>query len=362
MQRSLPTPQAVVIFADESAEWCVAGLRQIDRNRLAAEEYFRDRQIATPPITINSLGEGPILALSTRVVPARHSLPGLLLDAAEIGASESIHAKFREQEWLFLDEKSTVARATDLLLTRTGKSQDGFISRYLNRPLSRALSRLLVRTSLRPNHVTLLLMLLPVAGALLFLRGDYLGFAFGAVLFQLHSMLDGCDGEIARVKYLESDAGRKLDEVCDRLSTMLYAIALGLGLAHPFYLVEGISAALFIGVFETLLTRTKIDDHIPARDARYGEYLRANRETFNHGDQLKLWLIRRTGLLSLGNGAARFFGELTKRDVFNFVFMLLALCGLAAWVLHLIAFSACLIAVLALKELFAPTVDANSAT
>ncbi len=364
MQQAHLTPQAVVIFADETAEWRVAGLRQIDRIKLAAADYFRREKIAAPYLELTSLGDGPVLALSTRVVPDRNFLPGLIIDANELRASEpdAINAKFRGGSWLYLEQKSDLPRATYQLLTGTGKSQDGIISRYLNRPLSRALSRLLLRTSLRPSQITLLLMALPLAGALFLLRGDYLGFSTGAIFFQVHSALDGCDGEIARIKYLESESGRKLDEVCDRLSTMLYAIALGFGLGYPFYVVEGIGAALFIGVAETFLTRTKIEDDPAAGDDRYRSYVRAQRHTFNHGDQLKLWLIRQTGLLSLGDRAARIFGELTKRDVFNFVFMLLALCGLAAWVLHIIAFSAFLIAVLALKELFTSAIGANSNT
>ena len=76
---------------------------------------------------------------------------------------------------------------------------------------------------------------------------------------------------------------------------------------------------------------------------------------------MKLWLIKHTGVLSFGEGATSFFGELTKRDVFNFSFMLLAVCGLASWVLHIIALCAGAVLVLAIKEMLAPTLDANSA-
>lgn len=362
MQQAHLTPQAVVVFADETAEWRVAGLRQIDRIKFATADYFRREGIAAPYRELGSLGDGPVLALSTRVVPQRNSIPGLLIDAAELHVPpKAVMEQFRGGNWFYLEKKSDLPRATEQLLTGTGKSQDGVISRCLNRPLSRALSRLLVRTSLRPNQITLGLMALPLAGVLFLLRGDYFDFALGAILFQLHSALDGCDGEVARVKYLESESGRKLDEVCDRLSTMLYAVALGFGLGSPFYVFEGVGAALLIGVAETFLTRTRIDDDAAVSEGRYREYVRANRQSFNHGDQLKLWLIKHVGLLSLGDGAVRIFGEATKRDVFNFVFLLLALCGLAGCILHLIAFSAFLIAALALKELFTSALGAKSA-
>ena len=363
-------PTAVVIFADESADWIVAGLRQIDRVERAAHAYFRRAGAAAPRSVVvrakdararlDSLGNTRVLLLSTRLVPARNFQP-LLVPASEARAKLPTAAS--AGNWDYLTSPADCARAADHLFARTTKPQDGVVSRYLNRPLSRGLSRLLVRTPLSPNALTLLLMLLPLAGASFLIRGDYLGFAIGAIFFQIHSALDGCDGEMARVKYLESAAGAQLDAVCDRCSTLLFALALGAGLARQTgfwpYLAEGLAAALFIGVAETFLTRQEIEPEV-APD-RYGDFLTAHRESFNQGDQLKLWIIRRTGLLSLGDGATKFFGQLTKRDVFNFVFMLLALCGLAAWVLHILALCACVILMLALKELFAPTPSANSA-
>ena len=370
MQPGSSSPRAIVIYADETADWQVAGLRQIDRLQCA----LRDAGLAEPaPLllspedNLDSLGEGNVLVLNTRLVLGRDfakKFHTLVFEAAQLRADRALLLeKLRSSEWPYLMERSDIPAAAARLFDRTGKPQDGIISRFLNRPISRAVSQLLARTPITANQLTVLLMLLPLAGALLLGRGDYLGFALGAILFQVHSALDGCDGEIARVKYLESEAGAKLDQICDRLSTLLFAIALGLGLTRATgawsYLAEGISAAIFIGVAETYLTRDKIADELPAD--RYGNFLSDHRASFNQGDQLKLWLIRNTGLLSLGEGAASLFGQLTKRDVFNFVFMVLAICGLAAWVLHILAFSACLILVLALNELFAPALGAKSA-
>jgi phosphatidylglycerophosphate synthase len=366
----LTIPQAIVILADETADWTVAGLRQIDRVNLAARDYFRRTGMAAPePLIIHandavrqldSLGQTRVLLLSTRLVPARKFQP-LIVPASE--ALSYLPVKSDPENWHYLASGADIARAARSLFSSTGKSQDGVVSRYLNRPLSRGLSRLLVRTPVSPNDVTLLLMLLPLAGAWLLIRGDYLGFAIGAVLFQIHSALDGCDGEIARAKYLESEAGAKLDALCDRFSTLLFAIALGGGLFRQSgswpYLVEGLAAALCIGVVETFLTRHEIEKQ--SAPDRYGNFLAAHRQSFNQGDQLKLWMIKHTGLLSLGDGAAGLFSQLTKRDVFNFVFMLLALCGFAAWVLHILAFCACAILALSLKELLAPALDVNSA-
>ncbi len=369
MQASQPIPQSVVIFADETAEWVVAGLRQIDRVTLAARDYFYCLGILAPePLIVHaedahgqlhSLGKRPVLLLSTRLVPARQFRP-LIVAANDV--LSNLPTKSDPGNWYYLASKADIAPAEHSLFSSAGKSQDGVVARCLNRPLSRGLSRLLVRTAISPNELTLCLTLLPLAGAALLIRGDYFGFAIGAVFFQIHSALDGCDGEIARVKYLESEAGAKLDALCDRFSTLLFAVALGAGLSRQsgswIFLAEGLVAALCIGIVETFLTRHEIEKQTAPN--RYGTFLTAHRESFNQGDQLKLWMIKHTGLLSLGEGATALFSQLTKRDVFNFVFMVLALCSLAAWVLHILAFCACAILVLGLKELVAPTLDVNS--
>ncbi len=417
----------ILIFADESSEWRCAGLRQIDRLLLDLNESLGGADDVYPvPVCIswvaahsrNSSLQGVkltrlfvtedfaqfstqmrgddacVAVLSTRLVPNRDSAarswligndgPALLLSGATFTNDDAQKKQLLEQareteraawertqkfpeasSWFYLESASELKTCEDRLLRGTGKSQDGFVSRVFNRPISRAVSKRLVRLPLLPNHWTLLLMTIPLLGATFLLRGDYFGFALGAILFQLHSALDGCDGEIARVKYQESASGRKLDQVCDRSATLIYAVCLGIGLSHQpgitdgmrwFYGLEGMLAATLIGVSETLLTRTPMDQDpsLFENDDRYPQYVRANRQSFNQGDQLKLWMIKNSGMLFAGERATSVFAEATKRDVFNFGFMILALCGRASWILHILAVSGCAIMVLMLKNMFVP--------
>src|SRR5205085_5756331 len=56
--------------------------------------------------------------------------------------------------WRFVKTAADLASSTDELLSRTGKSQDGMVSRYLNRPLSRTVSRYLLRFDVAPTALT----------------------------------------------------------------------------------------------------------------------------------------------------------------------------------------------------------------
>ena len=58
-----------------------------------------------------------------------------------------------------------------------------------------------------------------------------LGAVLGSLLVQLQSILDGCDGEIARLKFKSSKVGEWLDNILDDQVNVGYGI--GLGFAAP---------------------------------------------------------------------------------------------------------------------------------
>ena len=112
------------------------------------------------------------------------------------------------------------------------KPQDGFVSRFLNRPISSRITGLVVKFPIYPSAFTASIFVLPIAAGVFLLRGNYLGVLIGAAIFQVFSILDGCDGEIARARNLESKFGERLDNVCDFLGSLIYVLALGSGLRH----------------------------------------------------------------------------------------------------------------------------------
>ena len=130
------------------------------------------------------------------------------------------------------------------------KPQDGFVSRFLNRPISSRITRLVVKFPIHPSAFTASIFVFPIAAGVFLLRGDYLSVLIGAAIFQVFSILDGCDGEIARARNLESKFGERLDNVCDFLGSLIYVVALGTGLHH---FKEGVMCALLITVNELVL-------------------------------------------------------------------------------------------------------------
>jgi phosphatidylglycerophosphate synthase len=200
------------------------------------------------------------------------------------------------------------------------KPQDGFISRFLNRPISRRVTRFLLKFPIHPNAWTIAIFVLPLAAGVFLLRGDYVSIVIGAAIFQLFSVLDGCDGEIARAKNLESKLGERLDTFCDFLSSLVYVVALGVGVDRS---AEGIICAALITANEWLLRGGKNRMPVAASPLHGSFYAR------HHGT------IEHSGLLNLGERFVWWLFQLTKRDVAIFLFLILALLGLADWILHL---------------------------
>jgi phosphatidylglycerophosphate synthase len=100
-------------------------------------------------------------------------------------------------------------------------SYDGIVSRYLNRPLSRPMARAISPAPVTPNHVTTFTLLLAIVTGGMVAAGWNIA---GGILIQVVSVVDGVDGELARLKNLASRFGGVYDAVSDR-----YADAIMLG-------------------------------------------------------------------------------------------------------------------------------------
>lgn len=115
------------------------------------------------------------------------------------------------------------------LLASLTKPQDGPASRHINRKVSTRVTALLIPLGVSPNAITLVVGLFGLAAAW-FAASPLWGWQIlGAVLYQAHSILDGCDGEIARLTKRFSKHGALLDSVVDDVSNLLFFVALSIG-------------------------------------------------------------------------------------------------------------------------------------
>jgi phosphatidylglycerophosphate synthase len=361
----------VVILSDESANWQIAGLRQLDRLVLGLDEFAKAMETANKieivvfwkpemPLSerllpkqqrithvriIEAPGavESEARILATRLFIARNALSKFFLTTPPVKIEQPIDdltwprlfqqfertcrsaTGAEEGHWRFLAQPSEIVASEKLLLRHSGKSQDGMVSKFLNRPISRVITRLLLKLPITPNVWTILTFALAPVAFVFLVRGDHAGFLAGTALFQLINILDGCDGEIARAKYLDSERGRRLDAFFDFVANLIFVLCLGIGLFRQpsvsvnirfVYLLETLIAFLIMaGGFGRYLMP------LLARDTK--RVVSRRQEDFNLAERF------------FGRALPAFIFQITQRDVIYFVFLLLAIAGRASWILHI---------------------------
>lgn len=145
--------------------------------------------------------------------------------------------------WMDVDTPEDVVEARKLywrILRRDlVKPTDGPVSRYLNRPISTRISLALHRRGLnvKPNHVSLISFLVGLASAALFLFNF---FPLAGLVAHISSVLDGVDGELARLSGGGTRFGEFLDAVLDRFADA--AIITSLGISSLLHLNQGLAA------------------------------------------------------------------------------------------------------------------------
>ncbi|MCH8270988.1 MAG: NTP transferase domain-containing protein [Planctomycetes bacterium] len=164
----------------------------------------------------------------------KHSLTDGVRDLAEVGKVNAVDVT--GEDWIDVDTPEAYREARRRKLASLSKgSEDGFVSQRLNRPISTRLSARLVATGITPNQITVISFMISLVGAGLLSVGMFVTGLIGGLLVQAASIIDGCDGEIARLKHLSSPRGAWLDTVLDRYGDMAIALAVTFAYAslHP---------------------------------------------------------------------------------------------------------------------------------
>ena len=107
------------------------------------------------------------------------------------------------------------ARKFALEVIRTGSG--GKIAQNINKRISIPLSLLFARFRVLPNVITIVNFFIGVLAIALLFSNRLIDQAAGGILVQLCSIIDGCDGEVARMTTRFSKLGGLLDTVSDQL-------------------------------------------------------------------------------------------------------------------------------------------------
>lgn len=185
----------------------------------------------------------------------------LLTNAMSILASEGRLRPFdiKKKYWSDCDTYADIKFAQTKLINSLPKPTDGILSKKFNRKVSGLMTRLLVKTPITPSLISLAIPILAVFTFFLLIQGRYPWIIFGGLLIQFMSILDGCDGEVARLKFLKSKWGGFFDAVLDKYVDTI-AIT---GMAIGYLTVTGNELILPIALF--IIFTLGLDGYMPTK-------------------------------------------------------------------------------------------------
>jgi len=154
--------------------------------------------------------------------------------------------------WQDVDTPAMRREAEHRLGEALRKPTDGPISRMINRRISIPISLWLTRTRITPNQISIMNLVLASAAGLLFASTSYPVLVLAGILLQLASILDGCDGEVARLTFRQSPKGQWIDTVTDNLSYVALLVGLIVGQLRR----EPTALTLWLGVVAVIAVLT----------------------------------------------------------------------------------------------------------
>ena len=158
-----------------------------------------------------------------------------------INEGRAKYRKFSGKYWMRLNEDPNAAKnAEDLIFNYVGKTATGWISININSKFSLPTSRQLIKTPLTPNMISIGINIIGSFCGLFYALGHPV---IGALFMHIATVLDRCDGEVARVKLMETKKGQWVDTVSDQFTVLSFLIGVPLG----YYLISHKPIALILG-------------------------------------------------------------------------------------------------------------------
>jgi uncharacterized protein (TIRG00374 family) len=264
VETSLTSLLGQVIGAEESTVVLIDGDRTYhpSLHRRAAEWKENDGALAlrtgTRGVGIYALSRAVVLGLAN----GQASIHNLQELDAHLTSTHAVETDLVEgAKWQRVsnsEERVTAEKKLDSWLV---KPTDGIFAR-MNRRVSIPISRQLIKFPITPNMVSLFTLGVSFMAGVYFALGGYWNVLLGAVLSVFASILDGSDGEVARLKLQESDFGCWLETVCDQLYYLMIFAGMTIGLTRSSgsrtYLVWG--GLLLVGAVLSFLV-TSLQRH-----------------------------------------------------------------------------------------------------
>jgi len=155
----------------------------------------------------------------------------------KLSAERKVGYKILQEKWIDIDTKEDLEEANKIVEDSLSKPSDGIISKNINRKISKKITKNIARYDFfTPNMMTLVSFLLGIFSSILFFMNIIIP---AGITAQICSIVDGCDGEVARIKNMKTNFGKVFDALTDRFADFL--IVLGMLFSYGFTEISVIS-------------------------------------------------------------------------------------------------------------------------
>jgi len=257
---ALGQPQRVIVLKANQVIDRLSLMRLLDAKGVSGRDAYMEAKTGNGREKIYSVA-------SSNLIPVLRSMGSFSRDFSLPGRFESVQGGDGLPDALDGGEERVGVVEKKLMnaLAAQTAADDGFLARHVSRRVSRFMSWRIVRTPITPNQITIGGAAIGMIGALLLSAGGYWMQIFGSLLFLFCIIVDGVDGEIARLKMQESPFGHQLDVIADNIVHSAIFVGLALGLyrvsGDPLYLhllgiLLGGFALCGIAVYQCILKRS----------------------------------------------------------------------------------------------------------
>jgi len=227
-----------------------------------------------------------------------------------------------------LKRREDIPVAEKFLAEGIRRATNGPVAKLINKRFSLPIAMVLTKMWVSPHVVTCFNIVIGLLSGVIMAGGGYMNFLVGAALFQAASIVDGVDGEIAKLSFRCSRFGQYIDTISDNLAlaSLLFGLTIGayrtLGTNSIF--VAGGLAIVLTGVIVALMMR----------------FLRKNTNSASLVTFDKEYLQKDTGEHRFVMGYLRYTKHFAKKDIFSFIILAVAAAGLLQYWIYFIAFGA----------------------
>jgi len=181
------------------------------------------------------------------------------------------------------------------------------IDLILYRPLAFLLVISVYNTKIKPDHLTLMAMLMGIIGGYFYSLGSHQGAVLGAICYLLFNILDCSDGQLARIKKNGSSVGRLLDGLADYIAAIAVYAGIVIGFSNnpeqpsPLVLLTALAGVSII-IQESLVDyfRTRFLDVVLQRQDTFNEGIEEYRNEYkNLQSQKGKWFSKSIVLIYL---------------------------------------------------------------